>query len=158
MTSFRLDSIVPDSKTANREGYFRYEGSLTTPPCTQGVTWLIFEYKISISQKQVYLFWLLFFGILIVKKYLYFLLNLKMESFYKNAIKLNYREVQSLGSRKLYISKSNSEHVSFLTRVKKAFDIIFSSIKDAFYLIINWKINLYFWKKNLFKINENLKY
>lgn len=33
--------------------YFRYDGSLTTPPCYQSVQWTVFWQKIPISSVQV---------------------------------------------------------------------------------------------------------
>lgn len=33
--------------------YWVYEGSLTTPPCSEKVTWILFRYPLTISQVQV---------------------------------------------------------------------------------------------------------
>ncbi len=41
-------SYVPD-----RRGYFTYAGSLTTPPCTEGVRWIVMQSVDTVSQEQV---------------------------------------------------------------------------------------------------------
>ncbi|MBE9532271.1 MAG: carbonic anhydrase family protein [Proteobacteria bacterium] len=40
--------LLPKSK-----GYTTYSGSLTTPPCTEGVTWLVLNESIHLSKKQI---------------------------------------------------------------------------------------------------------
>lgn len=46
--SFDLNQNLPNNK-----GYYSYTGSLTTPPCTQGVNWIVFKEPITVSLKQV---------------------------------------------------------------------------------------------------------
>lgn len=47
-TAFDMNLNLP----ANR-AYFTYQGSLTTPPCTQNVSWFIFKEPITVSLAQV---------------------------------------------------------------------------------------------------------
>ena len=47
-SSFDLNQNLPNDK-----GYYHYVGSLTTPPCTEGVNWFIFKNPITISLEQV---------------------------------------------------------------------------------------------------------
>jgi len=47
--AFDVQSLLPD----NLSEYFRYNGSLTTPPCHQSVLWTIFNERVKISHSQV---------------------------------------------------------------------------------------------------------
>lgn len=44
-----LDDLLPD----NVDLFFRYKGSLTTPPCYESVTWLLYSDTNDIGFKQV---------------------------------------------------------------------------------------------------------
>lgn len=44
----RADELLPDDRD-----YYRYNGSLTTPPCSQGVLWLVMKQTPSVSTEQV---------------------------------------------------------------------------------------------------------
>jgi carbonic anhydrase len=46
--SVDLKALLPENQTA-----FHYEGSLTTPPCTEEVKWTIFEMPIEMSKEQI---------------------------------------------------------------------------------------------------------
>jgi len=52
---FELDDLLP----INTKEYYRYEGSLTTPPCAESVIWTVFRHPISISSAQLAQFRLL---------------------------------------------------------------------------------------------------
>lgn len=62
----QLNVIKPTNKTKidgflprNTAGFYRYNGSLTTPNCTESVIWTVFTSTIPISKTQVKitLFW-----------------------------------------------------------------------------------------------------
>ncbi len=44
----RADDLMPADKD-----YYRFNGSLTTPPCTEGVTWLVLKNPVTVSEAQV---------------------------------------------------------------------------------------------------------
>ncbi|KAG9263415.1 carbonic anhydrase 12-like [Astyanax mexicanus] len=50
---FPLLTLLPH---ANLSQYYRYHGSLTTPPCSQAVLWTVYEVPITISWQQFELF------------------------------------------------------------------------------------------------------
>ena len=37
----------------NREHFYTYGGSLTTPPCTEGVQWIVLKEPIELSKEQI---------------------------------------------------------------------------------------------------------
>ena len=44
----RADDLMPENKE-----YYRFNGSLTTPPCTEGVLWLVMKNPVPVSEAQV---------------------------------------------------------------------------------------------------------
>ncbi|WP_173917486.1 carbonic anhydrase [Halobacillus sp. Marseille-Q1614] len=49
--SLDASSLLPEDQTT-----FQYGGSLTTPPCTEGVHWIIYEEPLELSKEQIQLF------------------------------------------------------------------------------------------------------
>ena len=43
-----VDALVPKARTS-----YRYEGSLTTPPCSEGVKWIVMTTAIQLSPAQI---------------------------------------------------------------------------------------------------------
>lgn len=70
------------------EDYYRYSGSFTTPPCTEGVAFNVFKTPIQISESQ-------------------------MQVFHEQVLKMNFRDPQRLNERRVYKS-FHSESVSDL--------------------------------------------
>jgi len=55
LSAKEIKALMPDDKE-----YYSFTGSLTTPPCTEGVKWHIFKKPMSISKEQVNTFFSLF--------------------------------------------------------------------------------------------------
>ncbi len=49
--SLDLNALLPPERS-----YFTYMGSLTTPPCSEGVLWMVMKQPVSISQEQISIF------------------------------------------------------------------------------------------------------
>ncbi len=50
------EMINPGGVLPGDRGYWTYMGSLTAPPCTEGVRWFVFEQPVSISRSQLQAF------------------------------------------------------------------------------------------------------
>ncbi|CAH1975295.1 unnamed protein product [Acanthoscelides obtectus] len=83
LTNFVIKNFIP----RNVAGYYRYDGSLTTPACNEGVIWTVFTNTIPISKEQVKVFD-------------------EMRTEDHKILKQNYRSLQSLNERKLYLKRS----------------------------------------------------
>lgn len=45
--------VNPSSLLPKNKHYYRFDGSLTTPPCSEGVRWLVMQEPITVSKEQV---------------------------------------------------------------------------------------------------------
>ena len=43
-----VEGLLPENRA-----YYRFNGSLTTPPCTEGVCWFVMKKAVSVSQAQI---------------------------------------------------------------------------------------------------------
>lgn len=50
-STFRLGTLLPHASRLSR--YYRYQGSLTTPDCSEAVVWTVFEEPVDIGWAQV---------------------------------------------------------------------------------------------------------
>ncbi|XP_032680730.1 carbonic anhydrase 9-like [Odontomachus brunneus] len=82
--SISLKSLIP----SNTDIFYTYKGSLTTPPCSEAVTWIIFATPVSISFRQINIFRILSSG--------------------KKTLEDNFRHQQGIGLRKIYIRRMHS--------------------------------------------------
>ena len=48
VTQMDLNALLPADKT-----YWRFSGSLTTPPCSEGVTWIVLKHPLTLSSAQL---------------------------------------------------------------------------------------------------------
>jgi carbonic anhydrase len=50
------EPVDPSALLPSKRDYFRYNGSLTTPPCTEGVRWFVMKEPLTVSKAQVFHF------------------------------------------------------------------------------------------------------
>ncbi|XP_018412999.1 PREDICTED: carbonic anhydrase 6 [Nanorana parkeri] len=70
-------AMLPD----NLDNFYRYQGSLTTPPCTENVLWTVFDSKVMLSQNQIKL------------------LENTLLDWHNNTLRNDYRHAQPLNDR-----------------------------------------------------------
>ena len=75
-----------DKTTSSFRNYYRYDGSLTTPPCSEGVKWIVLTTPIEMSESQIAAFKVIFHD--------------------------NNRPIQPLNGRKLFVDDPKNESVS----------------------------------------------
>lgn len=74
--------------------FYTYKGSLTTPPCSEAVTWVIFPDPLNISITQIRRFRAL------------------DTSLHGSPMVDNYRALQPLGNRRIFVRKVNARHTA----------------------------------------------
>ncbi|XP_023311345.1 putative carbonic anhydrase 5 [Anoplophora glabripennis] len=83
LAEFNVKNFLP----RDTAGFYRYEGSLTTPDCNEGILWTVFTNTIPISAKQVKIFE-------------------AMHDDHNALLEHNYRSLQSLNGRDVYVKIS----------------------------------------------------
>ncbi|KAL7294821.1 hypothetical protein TKK_0011750 [Trichogramma kaykai] len=99
--TFALSSLLP----RDLDTFYTYKGSLTSPPCNEAVTWMVFASTVPISFQQMSKFRLLSSG--------------------KGILADNYRYLQDLGSRKVYVRRMKNVNAS----KNQLFDIDVATLK-----------------------------
>ncbi|XP_014477151.1 PREDICTED: carbonic anhydrase 9-like isoform X2 [Dinoponera quadriceps] len=79
-----LTSLIP----SNTDVFHTYKGSLTTPPCSEAATWIIFATPVPISFRQMNVFRVLSSG--------------------EEALEDNFRHLQGVGQRKIYTRRMHT--------------------------------------------------
>ena len=49
-------ALDPQQLLPADRGYFTYMGSMTTPPCSEGVLWMVMKTPLPVSEQQIGLF------------------------------------------------------------------------------------------------------
>ncbi|XP_044079890.1 receptor-type tyrosine-protein phosphatase gamma isoform X2 [Siniperca chuatsi] len=101
LRSFILRDLLPSSV----DSYYRYTGSLTTPPCSKVVEWIIFSRPVYLSHSQLEAFYSIF--------------TTEQQDHVKSVEYLwnNFRPVQDLDNRKLFRSAIKDAWQKDLTEI-----------------------------------------
>ena len=109
---------IPVPKNLEK-GYFRYDGSLTAPPCNEIVTWTVFSETVKISMKQ----------------------KAEIESWPKGVLNGNNREVQQISGRvvEYYGSPFGTSEITMKAIIAWVLVVIF--VGYLVFLVLKWKEN-----------------
>ncbi|XP_037825566.1 carbonic anhydrase 2 [Lucilia sericata] len=86
--TFSLSSLIHG---VDIDKFYTYKGSLTTPPCSEAVTWVLYPDPIPISPKQISRF-------------------RQLSDNQEGALVDNYRQLQPLGNRRVFMRNGNTQH------------------------------------------------
>ncbi|KAM7363931.1 carbonic anhydrase 9 isoform 2-T2 [Cochliomyia hominivorax] len=86
--TFSLSSLIHG---VDIDKFYTYKGSLTTPPCSEAVTWVLYPDPIPISPKQISRF-------------------RQLSDNMDGALVDNYRQLQPLGNRRIFMRTGNTHH------------------------------------------------
>ncbi|EDS33196.1 carbonic anhydrase [Culex quinquefasciatus] len=89
--TFTLNSLLGQ---LDRTRFYTYKGSLTTPPCSEAVTWVLFPDLLTISLTQIRRFRVLDTGM------------------HGSPMVDNYRALQPIGNRRVFVRKVNSRNTA----------------------------------------------
>lgn len=53
-TNFNPVDLLPATFLEGRRSYLNYRGSLTTPPCTEGVNWYVYTDPITVADEDIF--------------------------------------------------------------------------------------------------------
>jgi len=110
--SVALFDLLPTVLTS----YYTYNGSLTTPPCSEAVTWIDFDNTVKISHAQLQLF-----------------RNLVDSE--DNKLLNNFRAIQPLGDRTVYYSTDGIGNLSLTQKLKRVISKVAEKIVDILKLL-----------------------
>ncbi|XP_005453604.1 receptor-type tyrosine-protein phosphatase gamma [Oreochromis niloticus] len=101
LRSFVLRDLLPSSV----DSYYRYTGSLTTPPCSKVVEWIIFSRPVYLSHSQLEAFYSIF--------------TTEQQDHVKSVeyLRNNFRPLQDLGNRKVFKSAVENAWQRDLTEI-----------------------------------------
>ncbi|KAM8927655.1 carbonic anhydrase 6 [Pelodytes ibericus] len=104
LTTIDVLAMLPE----NLDNFYRYSGSLTTPPCTENVLWTIFDTPIILSQTQIRL----------LENTLLDWNNKTLRNDYRHAQPLNERTVEASFQPQLSKNKCQIELTDKLTQIE----------------------------------------
>lgn len=89
--AFDLENVIPRGDVSKEAPFFNYKGSLTQPPCTEGVDWWLLSKPITASRDEI---------------------RFIRKSIFKSVSSPhgNARETQSLGNRKVFVGLTGFQH------------------------------------------------
>ncbi|XP_040889713.1 receptor-type tyrosine-protein phosphatase gamma [Toxotes jaculatrix] len=104
LRSFILRDLLPSSV----DSYYRYTGSLTTPPCSKVVEWIIFSRPVYLSHSQLEAFYSIF--------------TTEQQDHVKSVeyLRNNFRPLQDLNSRKVFKSAVKDAWQKDLTEILRS--------------------------------------